>query len=263
MKSVDDTPPLEMLATLGDPLDREQPYRQLLRFAKDLKIALDRERQRARELESAYFETVVRLMAAASLRDPELGDHIGRLGRYVECLARELSLPAPLVSRLAAASALHDVGKIGIDDRVLRKTGRFTNDERLVMNQHAEIGARLLDGSSSELIQLAQEIALTHHESWDGSGYPRGLRGEAIPLSGRVVKLADAYDALRSPRRYKPAYDHDEAVEIILRGDSRTRPEHFDPQLLALFVRIHGEFARIWEESQVSPAFPPDAPGAR
>ena len=117
------------------------------------------------------------------------------------------------------------------------------------------IGARILAGSPSPLLQRAHEIALTHHENWDGSGYPRGLVGEAIPLAGRLVMLADRYDALRSERPYKEAYDHRKTVEILFRGSSdRTRPEHFEPRLLELFARIHPEFDAIWRTWQTDVA---------
>ena len=244
----------ESPASIETPL--AEAYRQLRFFAIDLKAALDRERKRTAELEAAYHDAVVRLTAAARLRDEEMGDHLDRIARLVELLALGLGLPAAEAKTLAAASTLHDVGKIGLQDNLLHKPGRLEEHETELMRQHTTIGARVLEGSPSPLLKLAREIALSHHENWDGTGYPFGLAGEAIPLAARVVKLADTYDALRSVRSYKPAYDHETACRIILEGDSRTLPQHFDPDLLELFRRTHDQIEATWQQSKPEPHHP-------
>lgn len=225
-------------------------YQQLRRFAVDLKVALEMERQRTKELEAAYYDTVLRLMAAASLRDPELGEHLKRMGAYVEVLALWLGLSGEQATALATAAPLHDIGKIGLPEALINKPGRLDLDEKAAMERHTLLGGALLEGSPSSLIRTAREIALYHHENWDGSGYPLGLAGEQIPLGARLVRLADTYDALRCERVYKTSYDHERALRIILEGDDRTLPWHFDPQLLDLLRQNHDQLATIWTRSR-------------
>lgn len=142
---------------------------------------------------------------------------------------------------------MHDIGKIGIPDSILLKPGGLAQDEWKIMKGHAAMGAQILGNSKSPHIQMGAEIAQNHHERWDGGGYPSGKQGEAIPLAARIMNVCDIYDALRSKRPYKPAFDHLKAVDIISRGDGRTRPEHFDPVILAAFQECHTVFRDTFE----------------
>ncbi|MBI1375565.1 MAG: HD domain-containing protein [Phycisphaera sp.] len=228
----------------------ELAYKELIQYARDLRETVQREQQKTRELEGAYFDTVMRLTRACELRDNETGAHINRLGEYTFLVARCLGMPVDQQKLLSAAAPLHDIGKIGVPDSVLLKAGGYTTEEFNMMKQHTVIGANILAGSVSPLLEAAREIALTHHERFDGTGYPQGLSGEQIPLSGRIVMLADVYDALRSQRPYKPPYEHDAACNIILNGDGRTLPEHFDPTILDVFRSEHKWFDEIFRNTR-------------
>lgn len=221
--------------------------RQLEVFVDDFRKLLELERQRRRQLESAYGDTLLRLARAAEFRDDETAAHCDRLRHYTEALCEALAIPADEAERIAIAAPLHDLGKIGVPDAVLRKAGPLDDEEWRQMRRHPAIGASLLRGSNSELIETARLVALTHHENFDGSGYPQALVGEAIPICGRIVKLADTYDALRSRRPYKPAFSHDAALRCILEGDGRTSPDHFDPLVLKALRSLGDRFARIVE----------------
>lgn len=221
---------------------------QLIKYARDLKKIYAAERRRAREVQAAYVEAIHHLTAAAEYKDEETAQHIQRISHYSRVLAEEMKLPQRKVELLFDAAPMHDVGKIGVPDAVLLKQAPLTPDEWEVMKTHPMMGENILSGSSSPLLRMAAEIAGCHHERWDGSGYPRGLRGEAIPLPARIVMLADVYDALRSRRPYKPAFTHGKACAIILKGDGRTQPAHFDPRLLDIFVRAEGRFGEIFEK---------------
>ncbi len=188
-----------------------------------------------RELDEAQRETLRRLALAAEYRDDETHEHTTRVGAAAALLARELGEADDFVRRIREAAPLHDVGKLGVSDTILLKPGRLTQDELVLMRTHTEIGVRILSGSDSPVLKLAEEIALTHHERWDGTGYPAGLAGERIPLSGRIVALADVFDALTHARPYKEAWTVDDAMREI-RGSSGT---HFDPQVVKAFERLH------------------------
>lgn len=206
--------------------------------------------ERTRELDASYRETIATLTRAAAYKDEETGAHVARISFYTEDIAAQLGMDPQFRDRIHHASPMHDVGKIAIPDAILSKAGPFEPFEWEIMKSHAAMGARLLEGGLSDYLRMGAEIALSHHERWDGGGYPNGLAGEAIPLAARIMQICDVYDALRSRRPYKPPYDHRRAVEIICKGDGRTAPTHFDPQVLAAFVQCADRFAQIWDTHQ-------------
>ena len=220
--------------------------RQLEAYAQDLKVAYVAEQKKTKELERAYADTLVRLALASRYKDEETGAHILRLSHYSKVLAQWVGLPSDETQRIFEAAPMHDVGKVGIPDAIMQKQGPLDASEWEVIKEHPRFGEKLLGGSSSPLMETARKIALTHHERWDGSGYPQGLVGEAIPLSGRIVMVADTYDALRSRRPYKPAFSHKKVCDIMLNGSDRTKPSHFDPRLLEGFRGLHQAFDEIF-----------------
>jgi len=224
----------------------EMANRQLQVYAQDLKSSLLAERRQSRELERSYHETVLRLLTATRCRDHETGEHVVRIAHYARRLALCTGWAGPDAELLFEAAPMHDVGKIGIPDSVLLKPGPLNEEEWKLLKRHTVVGAELLSGSRSPLIEMARQIALTHHERWDGTGYPHNLKGLAIPLAGRIVMLVDQYDALRTKRPYKPALSHRQTCQVMLEGDGRTLPRHFDPLLLAAFRDIHQEFGDIY-----------------
>jgi HD domain len=185
-------------------------------------------------LEIAQAETVRRLSMAVEFRDEDTGAHIERIGRFSTLLARQIGMEEEVCGRMVHAAPLHDVGKVAIPDAILLKPGKLTEQERAIVETHAEEGHRLLKGSSSAILDLAATIALSHHEKWDGSGYPRGLAGEKIPIEGRIVAIADVFDALTTDRVYRKAYPVEEAV-AMMRAE---RGKHFDPVLLDAFMDV-------------------------
>jgi len=190
---------------------------------------------RTQHLEQARLEVVQRLARAAEYRDDETGQHTARVARTAGLLARGLGLPADEVWKIAAAAPLHDVGKIGVPDQILLKPGRLTAEEFEQIKRHVSIGAEILAGSTSSLLQTAEQIALTHHERWDGSGYLAGTSGEQIPLAGRIVAIADVFDALTNARPYKQPWDIADAVDEIVRGAGT----QFDPAAVEVFKTLH------------------------
>ena len=199
------------------------------------------------ETEKAFIYTIEALARSCEAADEDTGNHIVRVNRYSEALATALGLSDSFVEQIAYSAQMHDVGKVHVPVSIIRKEGPLDESEMAIMRQHPAFGARII--GDAPRLSMARDIALSHHENWDGSGYPRNLKGEEIPLSGRIVKVADIYDALRSKRSYKPALSHAEVLAIFRSGDARVRPmEHFDPEVLQAFFKIEQTFAGIFRE---------------
>jgi putative two-component system response regulator len=216
--------------------------------------------EKVKEISESQLATIFAMVKLAESRDDETGTHIWRVREYCLAIANALrALPAfaatltdPFVRDLYNAAPLHDIGKVGIPDAILLKPERHTQDEFEIMKTHTTIGAHTLQGVGeryprNSFITMGSAIASSHHERWDGSGYPRGLAGEAIPLPAQIMSIADVYDALRTPRRYKPGFSHEESVRVMTQGDGRTKPSHFGPTILPVFSEIAGEFDAIYE----------------
>ncbi len=216
-------------ATQFDPAAAEQ----MEKIICDLGRMYHERNEALQEVARAHHEALFHLAMAAEYKDDDTGVHIVRIGFLAEALALYLGQSRSYALMLRKAAPMHDVGKIGIPDSVLKKPGALTPEERQVMNRHAIIGADILGKSRIALFQLASEVALTHHERWDGHGYPRQLAGNAIPLSGRIVSVVDFYDALTMDRVYRPALPHEQALEML----QAQRGKAFDPAIVDCFMR--------------------------
>lgn len=205
--------------------------------------------ERTQELRDSQLEIVQRLGLASEYRDNETGQHIIRMSYYSKILAEHIGLPTHQCELILNASPMHDIGKLGIPDSILLKPGKLTKEEFAVMKTHTTIGASLLENARSPITETAQIIAISHHEKWDGSGYPNSLSGEDIPLVGRIVAIADVFDALTSVRPYKPAWSIDEAIAEI----KKTAGTHFDPELVAHFIKAIPEIIEISQTYQDVP----------
>jgi response regulator RpfG family c-di-GMP phosphodiesterase len=212
------------------------------RLIGDLKIE-------CRNLKTAFTETIFKLVMAAEFKDNSSSDHVERVGKLSSLIARKLGFSDRDCSNIFFAAAMHDIGKIGISECVLYKPGKLTPPEYEIMKSHTEIGADILAGAKSEVLQLAGQIALNHHERWDGLGYPRGLSGEEIPVVARIVALADTFDALLSRRRYKDAYPTDVAVEVLKTESGK----HLDPNLVSVFLNDLDKFIELVFKDTIPP----------
>lgn len=270
--------PVIFLTSLSDAEDEEKglavggadyiikpfnPALMLARIKNHLELKAHREqldalvKERTEELEKTKEALIASMAILAESRDHDTGSHIYRTKRMIRILAEELAVDYPsylskdVIEQIEQSAPLHDIGKVGIPDSILLKKGPLTPEEWEIMKQHTQIGAeiihkteRILGGSS--FLSLAKDIVEFHHEKWDGSGYPHGLSGEAIPLSAQLVSIADVYDALVSDRPYKKAFSHEQAVEILLNGDDRLRPGSFSPKLLQAFLRCEKKLKKLY-----------------
>ena len=206
--------------------------------------------ERTKELAASQIEILDRLARAAEYRDDDTGQHTYRVGHVAALIAQKLNVPTSRVELIRRAAPLHDVGKIGVPDNILLKPGRLTPEEFDIIKPHTTIGAALLSGGHSEMVKIAETIALTHHERWDGTGYPAGLKGEEIPLEGRIVAIADVFDALSHDRPYKKAWPLEECVAEIERNSGR----QFDSQVVTAFLELWNSGALLKDaEGKASP----------
>ena len=217
---------------------------QVSKYADDLNKTILELKSAHQELQEAYLDTIHGLVLAAEYKDEDTGDHIVRMSRYSALMAEKLGMRDKDVQNIRYASPMHDVGKIGIPDSILMKPGKLTDEEFDIMKTHTTIGAKILADSKAEILKLARQIAISHHEKWNGKGYPQGLSGDKIPIAGRIVGLADVFDALTSKRPYKVPYPVEIACDII----RKERGEHFDPDVADVFLENIDEFLAIKEE---------------
>jgi cyclic di-GMP phosphodiesterase len=233
----------DLLITVSNALRRKHLESQARAHQRELEqdvIAKSLEAERVRQLlrrsveslERSRLETVHKLSLAVEMRDQVTGHHLSRMGVYCEEIARRIQLPGEICDSIALAGQMHDIGKVAVPDHILLKVGPLTREEREQMQTHAEIGRKILQDSESPLLQLAESIAWTHHEKIDGSGYPRGLRGDEIPMEGRIASVADVFDALTRDRPYRKAMPVPAAAELMAEG----RGKHFDPVVLDTFM---------------------------
>ena len=254
LKPVDST---ELSTRVRNCLAAKAYHDHLKRYAAELEIEVS---LRTRDIEQAHAELLICLARAAEYRDDDTGNHVRRVGRYAEMIARKLELDEEFIQVLSQAAPLHDIGKIGIPDSILHKPGKLEPEEMDLMRKHcgfgkrivtfesttedmhslrthADIGAQILQSDCSPVLKMASRIALTHHEWWDGTGYPLGLAGEDIPLEGRITAVADVFDALSTKRPYKDAFPYDKCVDIMT-SESGT---HFEPRLIDAFLACRSQ----------------------
>lgn len=228
----------EIMMRIANMLEIRMLHNKVLENNKELE---KRVKERTEELQNLQLELIQRLLRAAEFRDNDTGYHINRIGEYSSELGKAAGLNKDECYNLMHASMMHDVGKIAIPDNILLKPGKLDSEEWKIMKQHTVKGAELLSGSFSEILKLAEQIALTHHEKWDGSGYPNGISGEEIPLVGRITAICDVFDALLSKRPYKEPWELDKVIAEIKKGSDN----HFDPNLVDLFLKNLDIFINI------------------
>jgi HD-GYP domain-containing protein (c-di-GMP phosphodiesterase class II) len=234
----------------------------LLIFAEQAATAVENARL-YEEVRGAAKDTILRLASAAEYKDKDTRNHLERMSQYAVILAEELGLPPQAVQNIALASPMHDIGKLGVSDAVLKKPGKLTEEEWTEMKKHPLYGSDILRNSDNELIRMSERVAKSHHEKWDGTGYPLGLKGEDIPIEGRIVALADVFDALTSRRVYKPAFSMEDTLQIIRDGSGK----HFDPKCVEAFFRALPKIIKVMETFSDRPedlpeGQPKDAPPA-
>lgn len=238
---------------LLESLDRAIRFYRLVEKEKIYKAELEKKvLESSKDLKNASKEMIQNLANVAEYRDTDTGEHIKRIGLYAKTLSKALGMLADFVETITFASTLHDIGKVGIPDSVLLKPKALTPAEFEIIRTHTTIGEKMLARSKFPGMDMAATIALNHHERWDGTGYPAGLKGELIPMEGRIVNLIDQYDAMRSKRPYKAAYDHQKVVKILTEGNDRTKVEHFDPRILEAFTQVSKEFDVIFNTHQAN-----------
>ncbi len=244
---------------LSKPVDRSELWvrvRNLLRlkdyadFVKNHNEILEKTvKQRTEQLLLNDRETIFTLTRAAEYRDDATGAHVKRVSYYTRALAEHLGMDKDFIEHIFYASPMHDIGKMAIADHILHKPKSLSREEFSIMQRHTTLGYEILKNCSSPYLKMGAEIALMHHESWDGTGYPKGLKGEEIPVSCRIMSICDQYDALRSMRPYKTQFSHEKTVDILTQGDGRTRPEQFSPDVLAAFLDCAEQFSHIFDNN--------------
>lgn len=236
---------IELTIRLENVIQLKEYYDHLRNYNEQLEKIVE---QRTMELRDSFIDTLYRLTMMAEQKDKGTASHIRRVSHYASFLAKLLGLSSSEADVMFHASPMHDIGKIGIPDAILQNPGKLTAEEYYIMQQHTTMGGSVLCGSNSDYLKSAKRFALYHHENWDGTGYPYGLKGEEIPLEGRLMLIIDRYDALRSIRPYKASFDHNSALKVLLEGGERSSPSHFDPVVLDAFKEHHYKFAEIFEE---------------
>ncbi len=231
----------EILINVSNALERQRLNSLSQQYERPLEARVS---ERTAEVRRREEEIIFRLLSTATYRDDETGEHVRRIGLYSSLMARNLGWDDHATHDIRLAAAMHDIGKVGIPDSILKKPGNLTPEEFAIMKTHTEIGSKILGGSDAPMIRMAAKIALSHHEKWDGSGYPKGLPEDATPESGRIVAVADVYDALANDRVYRPAMS--ETATLAIMNDAKG--QHFDPRILEAFLDLLPEIRRIRDQ---------------